>query len=50
MRKMVVDETTPFEKRLQLVTDYLKSLYMRERVSELREHKNESEQSHEPIR
>ena len=50
MRKMVVDETTPFEQRLQLVTDYLKSLYMRERVSELREHKNESEQSHEPIR
>lgn len=43
MRKMVVDETTPFEKRLQLVTDYLKSLYMRERASELREHKYESE-------
>ena len=42
MRKMVVDETTPFEKRLQFVTDYLKSLYMRERVSELRENKNES--------
>ena len=32
MRKMVVDETIPFEQRLQLVTDYLKSLYTRERL------------------
>ncbi len=26
MRKMVVDETIPFEQRLQHITDYLKSL------------------------
>lgn len=32
MRKMVVDETIPFEQRLQLITDYLKSLYTRERL------------------
>jgi len=32
MRKMVVDETIPFEQRLQGVTDYLKSLYSRERL------------------
>jgi hypothetical protein len=44
MRKMVVDETISFEKRLQVVTDYLKSLYARERVTELREHKNEPKQ------
>ncbi|GAG76927.1 unnamed protein product [marine sediment metagenome] len=29
MRKMVVDETIPFEQRLQHITDYLKSLYTR---------------------
>jgi len=32
MRKMVVDETIPFEQRLQHITDYLKSLYTRERL------------------
>lgn len=32
MRKMVVDETIPFEQRLQNITDYLKSLYTRERL------------------
>ena len=31
MRKMIIDETVPFEERLQYVTDYLKSLYNRER-------------------
>ena len=30
MRKMFIDETVPFEQRLQYVTDYLKSLYTRE--------------------
>ena len=30
MRKMIVDETVPFDQRLQYVTDYLKSLYTRE--------------------
>jgi hypothetical protein len=34
MRKMVLDDTLSFEQRLQHVTDYLKSLYSRERVSE----------------
>ncbi len=33
MRKMIIDESIPFEQRLQHVTDYLKSLYSRERVS-----------------
>jgi hypothetical protein len=32
MRKMVEDETIPFEQRLQHITDYLKSLYTRERL------------------
>ena len=32
MRKMVADETIPFEQRLQHITDYLKSLYTRERL------------------
>ena len=40
MRKMIVDETLPFEQRLQHVTDYLKSLYARERIHELRENSN----------
>jgi len=31
MRKMILDETIPFEQRLQNITDYLKSLYTRER-------------------
>jgi len=35
MRKMVLDDTLSFEQRLQHVTDYLKSLYSRERVTEL---------------
>ncbi|MFX1500423.1 MAG: hypothetical protein ACFFDH_05595 [Promethearchaeota archaeon] len=39
MRKMIVDETIPFEQRLQNVTDYLKSLYTRERLKELKEYK-----------
>ena len=33
MRKMVLDDSLSFEQRLQHVTDYLKSLYSRERVS-----------------
>ena len=32
MRKMIIDESIPFEQRLQQMTDYLKSLYTRERV------------------
>ena len=36
MRKMIIDETLPFEQRLQHVTDYLKSLYARERVTKLK--------------
>ena len=32
MRKMILDDTIPFEQRLQSITDYLKSLYARERV------------------
>lgn len=31
MRKMIIDDTIPFEQRLQQITDYLKSLYIRER-------------------
>jgi len=34
MRKMAIDNTVPFEQRLQYVTDYLKSLYSRERLSD----------------
>ncbi len=34
MRKMVLDDTLSFEQRLQHVTDYLKSLYTRERLTE----------------
>jgi len=37
MRKMIIDESIPFEQRLQHVTDYLKSLYSRERVSGFKE-------------
>ena len=37
MRKMILDETLSFEQRLQHVTDYLKSLYSRERVTELKD-------------
>ena len=36
MRKMIIDETLPFEQRLQHVTDYLKSLYARERLTEIK--------------
>ena len=36
MRRMVLDDTLSFEQRLQHVTDYLKSLYSRERVTELK--------------
>ena len=36
MRRMVLDETLSFEQRLQHVTDYLKSLYSRERLTELK--------------
>jgi hypothetical protein len=32
MRKMILDETLPFEQRLQSITDYLKSQYTRERL------------------
>lgn len=34
MRKMILDENIPFEQRLQSVTDYLRSLYARERTRE----------------
>ncbi len=34
MRKMVLDNSVPFEQRLQFVTDYLKSLFAREKVKE----------------
>ncbi len=37
MRRMVLDETLSFEQRLQYVTDYLKSLYARERVTEIKD-------------
>ena len=37
MRRMVLDESLPFEQRLQHVTDYLKSLYTRERVTEMKD-------------
>lgn len=37
MRRMILDETLSFEQRLQHVTDYLKSLYSRERVTELKD-------------
>ncbi len=37
MRRMVLDESLTFEQRLQHVTDYLKSLYTRERVTELKD-------------
>ena len=32
MRKMIIDDNIPFEQRLQHITDYLKSQYMRERL------------------
>ncbi|MHA1670268.1 MAG: hypothetical protein ACTSV5_06770 [Promethearchaeota archaeon] len=32
IRKMIIDESIPFEQRLQQVTDYLKSLYTREQL------------------
>ncbi len=38
MRKMVLDESLSFEQRLQHVTDYLKSLYAREKLYELKDH------------
>ena len=37
MRKMILDGSLSFEQRLQHVTDYLKSLYSRERVTELKD-------------
>ena len=39
MRRLIIDETIPFEQRLQSITDYLKSLYTRERLDELRKYK-----------
>ena len=39
MRRLIIDETIPFEQRLQSITDYLKSLYTRERLEELRKYK-----------
>lgn len=39
MRRLIIDETIPFEQRLQSITDYLKSLYTRERFDELRKYK-----------
>ena len=35
MRKMILDETMPFEQRLQSITDYLKSQYTRERMKQI---------------
>ena len=32
MRKMILDDSIPFEQRLQHITDYMKSLYARERI------------------
>ena len=32
MRKMVLNDSLPFEQRLQSITDYLKSIYTRERL------------------
>ncbi|NHJ48725.1 MAG: hypothetical protein FK733_13150 [Asgard group archaeon] len=40
MRKQMTDETIPFEERLQSTTDYLKSLYARERLEMERVAKN----------
>jgi hypothetical protein len=37
MRKMILDDSLSFEQRLQHVTDYLKSLYSRERVTEIKD-------------
>jgi len=37
MRRMILDESLSFEQRLQHVTDYLKSLYIRERVTEIKD-------------
>ena len=37
MRRMILDETLSFEQRLQHVTDYLKSLYTRERFTEIKD-------------
>ena len=34
MRKMITDASLTFEQRLQYITDYMKSLYARERVLE----------------
>ncbi|MHA1682715.1 MAG: hypothetical protein ACTSUE_17380 [Promethearchaeota archaeon] len=34
MLKMVMDESVSFEERLQYLTDYLKSLYVREKIDE----------------
>jgi len=39
MRRLIIDEKIPFEQRLQSITDYLKSLYTRERLDELRKYK-----------
>ena len=36
MRKMITDASLSFEQRLQAITDYLKSLYARERVEEFK--------------
>jgi len=36
MRKKSLDDSLPFEQRLQSVTDYMKSLYARERISEFK--------------
>jgi hypothetical protein len=37
MRKMILDDSLSFEQRLQSVTDYLKSLYTRERVTKFKD-------------
>ena len=34
MRKMTLDSSVPFEQRIKYVTDYLKSLYAREKIQQ----------------
>ncbi len=34
MRKMILDEEIPFDERLQMITDYMKALYIRERLGD----------------
>jgi len=43
MRKMMMDESLPFEQRFQHAMDYLKSLYTRERLSEKKNYKKKGD-------